>query len=92
MRYELIYLFTIILVTIFAIYYYMKQQYKHKLELIKIEKLETKYNEKRKRLEEERSRTIACPISNLKNPRDCYFKSGFNCSWNERAARCDKKN
>ena len=69
----------------------MMQQYEHKLEIIKIEKLESKYNERRKRLEEERSKTIICPMSNLKNPRDCYFKSGYKCSWNERTARCDKK-
>ena len=60
-------------------------------ELEKIEKLERKYEKKRRELEEIRSRTTECPVPDLTNPRDCYFGSRYKCTWNERAARCDKK-
>jgi hypothetical protein len=91
MTYEIIYILTVLIITFFALYIYINQEYEHQQELDKIERLEVEYEAKRKLLEEIRAKTIACPISGLNTPRDCYFGSNYACSWNEKAVRCDKR-
>ena len=43
------------------------------------------------KIEELRKNTTECPIKHLDNPRDCYFKSNYRCSWNEDTDRCELK-
>lgn len=92
MAYEVVYISLIIIISICVLYLYINQEYEHKQELDKIERLERKYEQKRRELEAIRAKTTPCPTPGLNNPRDCYFGSSYRCSWNESAVRCDKKN
>jgi hypothetical protein len=91
MAYESIYIIAVIFITVLALYLYINQEYEHREEIAKIERLEKKYEMKRRRLEEIRARTEPCHIPDLNNPRECYFSSNYRCSWNDAALRCDKR-
>jgi hypothetical protein len=82
-----IYFFGIILITLIVIILYIMNDLDHKYELDKIKLLEDKYKE----LERVRKLTIPCDVPNLNDPKSCYFKSNYTCSWNENAQRCDIK-
>lgn len=86
-----IYLIGIILVSLIIFILYILKEREHQKELEKIKILEEKERENKRRLEIIRSKTQPCHIENLNDPRSCYYKSNFSCSWNEEAQRCDKK-
>ena len=79
------------LITIVVLIIYILNQKSHIDEINKINRLEEIYSKKQNYINDERSKTIECPIKNLNNPRVCYFGSNYKCSWNEKAERCDKK-
>lgn len=66
-----------------------ESEYQHELE--KINKLEDKYTLEKGQLDFIRSQTKTCQVGDFKNPRSCYFDSGYQCSWNDLAKRCDQK-
>uniref|UniRef100_A0A6C0EBY5 CPW-WPC domain-containing protein n=1 Tax=viral metagenome TaxID=1070528 RepID=A0A6C0EBY5_9ZZZZ len=88
---EKIYFFGLVLITLIVIYYYITSSRDHRNELAKIERLEREQMERDKELEIIRTRTNACPVLGLLTPRSCYFDSNYQCTWNEFAKRCDKK-
>jgi hypothetical protein len=59
-------------------------------EIEKIKRLEMSKYENERRLKRLRSHTSPC-VRNYKNPRSCFFDSGFVCSWNELTKRCEVK-
>lgn len=79
----------IIFLIVCVLYAFYLQESNHQYELAKIRALEYKYEMKNRELERLRSKTQACPVPNLKNPRSCYFGSNYTCSWNDRIGRCD---
>jgi hypothetical protein len=79
----------IISITIIILYVYYAQESQHRYQLAKIKALETKYEIKSRELEAFRTRTPACPVPNLIDPRSCYFGSNYTCSWNDLIGRCD---
>lgn len=87
-----IYIFTIIIVTAVILIYYYAQEADHRKEMEKINLLEIKNFKEQRELDIIRSRTVACPYGDFKTPRSCYFDSGYMCSWNDLANRCDIKN
>lgn len=89
MAYDTLYIVIISIITLIVLYYYFYNEYNNSIEVEKIKRLEFKYEQKQKELEEIRSQTIPCPVIGLNNPRDCYFGSNGRCSWNELAIRCD---
>ena len=42
-------------------------------------------------MERIRAKTKACKHKGLNDPRSCFLKSAYTCSWNEPAERCDMK-
>lgn len=87
--YKNIYFIGILGVTAIICILYIIQEKNHQSELDKIHRLEKEYEIKQERLKKIRMRTTPCPISNLNDPRSCYFQSNYKCSWNEQAERCD---
>ena len=85
-----IYLITIIVLIIIAIYIFIQKYAVHQDQIDKINKLEHLNKEKQKIISYHRSITTPCQTPNLINPRDCYFGSNFKCSWNEKAHRCNE--
>jgi len=86
-----IYLIGIIIITIIIAFIYINDNYNHQEELNKIAMLEKIQSEKNNKLEKIRAQTITCPVENLNDPRSCYFKSNYKCTWNQQAERCDSK-
>lgn len=86
-----IYFTSLVVVTIIVVYLYISSEYEHKKELTKIEKLEEVRTRRQRELDIIRTQTDPCSIHGLNDPRSCYFDSGFQCSWNQMAERCDKK-
>lgn len=86
-----IYIVGIIIITIIIGIHYYIQECDYRLEMDKIIQLEAEYAKKQKELEFIRSQTVPCHKPNLNTPRSCYIDSGYLCSWNEMAQRCDKK-
>ena len=87
-----IYIFTIIIVTIIVLWYYYVQEKNHRIEIDKINKLEYMHDREKNQLEQIRSQTEPCTVGLYNDPRSCYFESGYKCSWNENAKRCDLRN
>ena len=85
-----IYLITILILIIIAVYIFVDKYSVHQTEIAKIHKLEHNHEEKHKVIKYNRSITIPCDTPNLRNPRDCYFGSNYKCSWDEKANRCNK--
>lgn len=86
-----IYILTILVVTSVVLAYYYMLEMDHRTELEKIEKIEEKNRLQQQELNIIRSQTNQCPIGEFKDPRSCYFDSGYMCTWNENAKRCDSK-
>ena len=78
-----IYLIGIIIITLFVSALYLYNSKRHEEEINKIEMIE-------KKMSEAGSKSKACSINNLNDPRSCYLKSNYSCSWNEAAGRCDQ--
>jgi len=70
---------------------YYFQEKDHQLELNKIKFIEDMNNKKMRDLEILRAKTTPCPLQNLDNPRECYFKSDYKCSWNTDTERCERR-
>lgn len=85
-----IYLLGVFIITIVVLAIFISQNKNHEEEIKKIELLEEKINKRKAELEQIRAKTIPCHHKNLTDPRSCYFKSNYSCSWNEEAERCDK--
>jgi hypothetical protein len=86
-----IYILSILVITVVILVYYYTQEIDHRKELEKIEKIESKNKQYQNELELIRSQTLPCPVGDFKDPRSCYFDSGYMCSWNDGAKRCDAK-
>jgi len=86
---EFVYLFVIIMMTCFIFYLYYMQRMDYNREMQRIEILEQVKLQKQRELENIRSMTTACPMTNLNDPRSCFVKSDYTCKWNESADRCD---
>lgn len=86
-----IYILSMLIITIVIIIYYYNQEIDHRAELEKIKNIEEKNKKLQQELEFIRSQTTACPVGEFKDPRSCYFDSGYICSWNDVAKRCDAK-
>lgn len=70
-------------------YIYHSNSIFHQYQLDKINLLEEKHKKREKELDALRAKTKQCPIPNLKDPRSCYLKSNYQCSWNDEIDRCD---
>ncbi len=79
----------IVVITCITLYTMHVNEINHQVELDKINKLEKKYATEKKIQDELRKRTKSCPIEGLNTPRTCYFKSKYNCTWNDAIKRCD---
>jgi hypothetical protein len=88
---EKLYIMGLIIISVWVLYLYITNEQDHRKELEKIEYLEKKRALKERELEMIRSQTKECPIAGLDSPRKCYFDSGYTCTWNDAANRCDKK-
>ena len=82
-----IYFLGVILITVSVVIFYILGAMDHNHEIEKIKLLEDKYRE----INNYRSKSTACPIPGLDDPKKCYFNSNYTCSWNEDARRCDLK-
>ena len=91
MQLKKIYIIGIIIITLAVLYLYINRKKEHNKELDRIKRIEERLEEKKNELNEIRSRTTACSVPNLDDPRSCYFESGYRCTWNEEAERCDQK-
>jgi hypothetical protein len=87
---SLLYIFVLIIITLIITVYYFIKQNDYYQEIEKIKRLEIIENENKKRLERLRTHTKPCN-ENYKDPRSCFFNSGFTCSWNELTKRCEIK-
>lgn len=85
-----IYLITILILVIIAVYIFVQKYSVHQNEIAKINNLEYHHEEKHKVIKHYRSISDPCDTPNLINPRDCYFGSNYKCSWNTKANRCNK--
>lgn len=88
---HLIYIVCMFIITFGVVFYYYVLDAEHRRELDKINKMEALHNKELQQLETLRSQTVPCQIGNFTDPRSCYIDSGFECSWNELAKRCDQK-
>jgi hypothetical protein len=86
-----IYILSIIVITVIVLIYYYIQEADYKREIEKIDKLENMRWRDQRELEMIRSQTMPCPFGNFRSPRSCYFDSGYACTWNDLANRCDAK-
>ena len=86
-----IYILVIIIVTAVIIMYYYIQEVNHQKEIDKINRIESINKRENGRLDEIRAKTTPCQVGDFDNPRSCYFESGYACSWNDQAKRCDSK-
>lgn len=86
-----LYFVGIILITALILIIYVINERDYNKELDKIKRLEEQENRRVAKLNEIRSKTIECPIKELRSPRACYFDSNYSCTWNEEAERCDMK-
>jgi len=84
-----IYIASIVLLTIFAIVYYMIQKNNFNEEIRRIEMIELQEKKKEEELENLRSKTQPCPHGKFDDPRSCYIGSNYKCSWNETTKRCE---
>lgn len=84
-----IYIFSVIIITIFVLIYYFIKRSEHDEQLKKIDLLEAIEQKKKEDLERLRSVTEGCPYGKFENPRDCYFGSDNRCSWNTKTKRCE---
>ena len=87
-----IYIFSIIVITVIVLIYYYTQESDYKREIEKINKLENMKWREQRELEMIRSQTTPCQVGDFRSPRSCYIDSGYACTWNELANRCDAKN
>ena len=87
---EKLYFISVLLISVLILYLYFNENQEYKRELLKIETLEREQDNKQRQLELIRSKTIPCHIGSLASPRSCYIDSGYQCSWNVDAERCDK--
>ena len=85
-----IYLLGVFIITIVVLAIFISQNKNHEEEIKKIEILEEKINKRKAELEQIRAKTTSCQYKSLLDPRSCYFKSNYSCSWNEEAERCDR--
>ena len=86
-----IYIFSIIVITIFIVLHYMTKNNEHDDEMKKILLIESIDKKKNNALEKLRKNTQACPMGNFNDPRSCYTNSDFQCSWNLKTKRCETK-
>lgn len=91
----IIYIVIILIITSIIIYIYYVQNNEYQQEMRRIELIEQVRLRKQNALDAIRSLTIPCPIKNdngtpFNDPRGCYIKSGYTCTWNEDADRCNK--
>jgi uncharacterized membrane protein YvbJ len=84
-----IYIFSIIIITIFVLIYYFIKKNEHEEQLRKIDLLELIEKKKKDDLEKLRKYTEKCPYGNFDNPRECYLGSDNRCSWNIKTHRCE---
>ena len=84
-----IYLLGVFVITVFVLIVFITNNKNHEEEIKRIGIIEEKINAKKKELELIRSKTTPCKYKKLDDPRSCYFKSNYSCSWNEEAERCD---
>ena len=75
--------------TIIVLWYYYSQEKNHMLEIEKINKLEYLHEKEERHIDDIRKHTDSCTIGMFNDPRSCYFESGYKCTWNENAKRCD---
>jgi hypothetical protein len=78
------------IITILIIIYYFIKQNDYYQEIEKIKRLEALKKKKNIRLKRLRTHTKPCGTY-YKDPKSCFFNSGFSCSWNELTDRCEKK-
>ncbi len=79
----------IIGLTIAILYVMHVNETNHQNEIMRINKLEREYASEQMKLDELSKKTNPCTIKGLTNPRSCYFKSQYNCAWNDKIRRCD---
>jgi hypothetical protein len=78
-------------ITAIVIFYYYSQEQDYKREIDRISRIEDKYKRESDELDFIRTQTTPCQIGDFKTPRSCYYDSGYACSWNDLAKRCDMK-
>lgn len=78
-----IYITGVFIITLIMLMIYLYNSKRHEEELNRITVIE-------KQMAEASANTKPCSINNLYDPRSCYTKSNYTCSWNEKAARCDQ--
>lgn len=86
-----VYLLGVFIITIIVLFIYISNNKNHEEEIKKIEIIEEKINAKKKELDQIRAKTSPCKYKGLNDPRSCYFKSHYSCTWNEEAERCNAK-
>jgi hypothetical protein len=80
----------IIFIGAFLLYIYHKSNKEYDQELIRIREIENRIRMRENKIQKARDRTIECNIPNLNSPRECYFKSNYECRWDEDADRCNQ--
>jgi hypothetical protein len=86
-----IYICVIMVITIIMLTYYYVQEGDYKKEIEKIDKLENRKWRDQRELDMIRAQSLQCPYGDFRSPRSCYFDSGYACTWNDLAQRCDAK-
>lgn len=86
-----IFMYGVIIITAIFLIVYCVNEKDHQKELERIKIYEETIQREQEDLEKQRARTIPCHVTGLDNPRDCYFKSDYSCSWNNTTKRCEKK-
>ena len=86
-----IYILCVLAITVIILVYYYTLEVDHRKELEKIDRMELLNKREHREMELIRSQSSPCPVGNFTNPRACYYDSGYMCTWNDVARRCDLK-
>lgn len=86
-----LYILVVIVITAIIIFYYYSQEQDYQKEIDKISQIEDKYKRESSELDFIRMQSLPCQIGDFKTPRSCYIDSGYACTWNDMAKRCDMK-
>ena len=80
----------LLIITGFVVYLYLSQQQQYYKYNEQTNKMELKFIQEKKLLDDARSQTQICPTPNLETPKKCYHYSNYECLWNETTKSCNK--
>lgn len=89
---KVIYIISLIIVTLWTIYSFADHEQQHKQEIMRIKEIENRMKKKLDTRNYYRFNTTPCHVQNLKTPTDCYVGSNYKCKWSVESDRCNEYN